>query len=86
MLAATTRPLAEALIDALRTSLERRPAHPVGGRDRDELEQPELPLAPDENEGDVAMRPLPPDQAAVAIQFGRACEQNRDAFAQATGP
>jgi hypothetical protein len=34
----------------------------------------------------MAMRPLPPDDAAVAIQFGRPFEQNRDALARLQNP
>ena len=84
MLAAATRPLAEALIDILRTSLKPRLALPVGGDERDRLGQFDLPLAQDGDTDDaaMAMRPLPPDDAAVAIQFGRAFEQNRDALAR----
>ena len=71
MLAAAARPLAEALIDILRTNLKPRPALSVGGDERDRLEQFDLPLAPDEDTDDaaMAMHPLPPDDAAVAIQF-----------------
>ena len=88
MLAAAARPLSEALIDILRTSLKPRPALPVGGDERDRLEQFDLPLAQDEDADDtaMAMRPLPPDDAAVAIQFGRAFEQNRDALARLQNP
>ena len=84
MLAAAARPLAEALIDVLRTNLKPRPALSVGGDERDRLEQLDLPLAPDEDTNDaaMAMHPLPPDDAAVAIQFARAFEQNRDALAR----
>ena len=71
MLAAAARPLSEALIDILRTNLKPRPALSVGGDERDRLEQFDLPLAPDEDTNDaaMAMHPLPPDDAAVAIQF-----------------
>ena len=88
MLAAAERPLSEALIDVLRTNLKPRPALPVGGDERDRLEQLDLPLAPDgdTDDADMAMRPLPPDDAAVAIQFGRAFEQNRDALAGLQNP
>ena len=83
MLATATRPLSEALIDILRTSLKPRPALSDGGDERDRLEQFDLPLAQDGDTDDaaMAMRPLLPDDAAVAIQFGRAFEQNRDALA-----
>ena len=88
MLAAAARPLSEALIDILRTSLKPRPALSVGGDEHDRLEQFDLPLAQDgdTNDAEMAMRPLPPDDAAVAIQFGRACEQNRDALAGLQNP
>jgi hypothetical protein len=88
MLAASARPLAETLIDALRANLKPRPALPVDGDERNELEQLDLQLDPNEDEGDVAtaMRPLPPDDAAVAIQFGYAFEQNRDALAGLQNP
>jgi DNA polymerase III delta prime subunit len=88
MLATAARPLAEALIDILRTSLKPRPALPVGGDERDRLEQLDLPLAPDGGTDDAAMatRPLPPDDAAVAIQFGRAFEQNCDELAGLQNP
>jgi len=88
MLAATARPLSEALIDILRASLKPRPALSNGGDERDRLEQFDLPLAPDEDTDDaaMAMHPLPPDDAAVAIQFARAFEQNRDALAKLQNP
>ena len=88
MLAAAARPLAEALIDVLRTSLKPRPALSVGGDERDRLEQIDLPLTPDEDANDaaIATRPLLPDDAAVAIQFGRAFEQNRDALSRLQSP
>jgi cell division protease FtsH len=87
-LAAAVRPLSEALIDVLRTNLKPRPALPVGVDECDRLEQLDLPLAPDGDTDDaaMAMRPLPPDDAAVAIQFGRAFEQNRDALAGLQNP
>jgi cell division protease FtsH len=88
MLAATARPLAEALIDILRASLKPRPALPAGGDKRDRLEQFDLPLTADEDANDAAMaiRPLSPDDAAVAIQFGRTFEENRDALARLQNP
>ena len=84
MLATAARPLSEALIDILRTNLKPRPALPAGGDERDRLEQFDLPLAPDGDTNDAvqAMRPLPPDDAAAAIQLGRAFEQNRDVLAR----
>ena len=88
MLATAARPLAEALIDILRTNVKPRPALSVGGDEHDRLEQLDLPLAPDEDTDDaaMAMHPLLPDDAAVAIQFGRAFEQNRDALAGLQNP
>jgi cell division protease FtsH len=88
MLAATARPLAEALIDILRTSLKPRPALSNGGDAHDRLDQLDLPLAQDEDADDaaMAMHPLLPDDAAVAIQFARAFEQNRDALASLQNP
>ena len=72
MLATAARPLSEALIDILRASLKSRPALPAGGDEQDRLGQLDLRLVPDGDTNDSAnaMRPLPPDAAAVAIQRG----------------
>ena len=88
MLAAAARPLAEALIDILRTNLKPRTALPFGGDERGRLEQFDLPLGPDEETDDTAIvvHPLPPDDAAGAILFARAFEQNRDALARLQNP
>ena len=86
MLAASTRPLADVLIDRLRAAGRRRSLLDRLRRRRDDEEdwsssELMLPLLQDEEDCgryEPPLRPLRPDETAAAILVGRALDQNRD--------
>ena len=86
MLAASARPLAEVLIDALRAGntarLKRQTGSSRGTRDDDQLHlrlDDDLDVVGDDTD---AFQVLRPDEVAAAVLLGRALDRHRDALAK----
>jgi hypothetical protein len=88
-LAASSRPLADVLIDALRadSKLSRLRA-PFPDKDDQARQQFSLPLEEetDDRHTDEPIRVLHPDDVATALVLGRAFERSRDALARLADP
>jgi hypothetical protein len=84
MFAAAARPLAEVLVDRVRTGvpLDRlRQAH-----DEDDRLQLDLPLLQDEVDKPQVIHPIRPDEIAAAVLLGRALDRHRDVLARLRDP
>jgi hypothetical protein len=90
MLAASARPLAEVLIDALRADNTARLTHQTGSsRSTRDDDQHRLRLddeLDDVADGTDAFQVLRPDEVAAAVLLGRALDRHRDALAKLQDP
>ncbi len=82
MLAASGRPLAEVLIDALRAKDRSARRSGTGAGDQDDRDQLPLQFGVEQPDEGFVPQPLRPHEAAAAILLGRAFDNNRNALAK----